>query len=70
MAKQGVGGIRTSTTHFCTALAITERAGIIFRTCLLYTYDAAADLPCVDLIGPPIIKNKNLLETQTVQKKS
>ena len=33
------------------------------RGCLLYTSDAADDLPCVDLGGRRIIKKKNTLTT-------
>ena len=33
--------------------------GYDIRTCLLYTSDAADDLPCVDLGGRRIIKKKN-----------
>ena len=38
-------------------VAIMESYGMI-RTCLLYTSDAADDLPCVDLGGRRLIKKK------------
>ena len=53
-------GISTGTVLLIAAIGeiLTERSGIQ-NLCLLYTSDAADDLPCVDLGGRRIIKKKN-----------
>ena len=42
-----------------------DSPGIQGEACLLYTSDAADDLPCVDLGGRPILKKKNNKKKQT-----
>ena len=53
----------TSARKFTRKMELTKELGVGNQsrccTCLLYTYDAADDLPCVDLGGRRIIKKKN-----------
>ena len=50
--------VRSAATDRAQAQA-AAKAGARAQTCLLYTSDAADDLPCVDLGGRRIIKKKN-----------
>ena len=45
-------------TFFNTLFAIVIAFGVVYNSCLLYTSDAADDLPCVDLGGRRIIKKQ------------
>ena len=48
------------------AILVRDQKIIDPETCLVYTTDAANDLPCLDLVGRRINqKKKNLLKKQT-----
>src|SRR5450756_603146 len=60
--RRGVDTFRRLHPYEQTALRVSPTAPgreILFKSCLLYTSDAADDLLCVDLGGRRIIKKKN-----------